>query len=236
MEKFLFYAYLKYIEDNKLTFWPQLFKLPKHILCLFLASIFFIIFAFISSLFSWSIVSAICVLLALVLSIVLYTCIERYQIKCSINKMDDYINYCKELYEWLNSMGVVDKEFIEELHKRISDNVVRLREERQKNSKRIDTWMQTLIIPILIVIITTIISGNNNLTNAVGVVIGILMMFGLLYGVFITIRDIVSFPQKRRIEQLSCFESDLQGILDYTEYGCVKKSMVEDDETSSIDG
>ena len=73
--------------------------------------------------------------------------------------------------------------------------------------------MQALIIPVIIAIITTSISHQENVGEMVLSTFSIVTIFILVYGVVSTIKSISNFPQRRKIKQMECFAIELNALL-----------------------
>ena len=90
-----------------------------------------------------------------------------------------------------------------------------MKTEEENSKARGDRWLQTLIIPAIIAIITAIITKQENIEEMIAYALAIVILFAVVYGIVAIIKTISFFPQKRRIEQMECFASDLQGVLDF---------------------
>lgn len=84
----------------------------------------------------------------------------------------------------------------------------------KESQERTDKWLQALIIPILLAIITTSISNVSDISVMFKNMLIIIIGFVSVYCIFIALQKISNFPNKRMMEKLNCFASDLQGVLD----------------------
>ena len=214
METYLFYAYLKYAKENKQSFWPKLLSRPVSVIIFFSLTLLSCVCGAIFALLRWSLVAAICVVLEIVFGSIFYCCSEKYRIEFCAEEYDKYKTYCVNLYGWLKKFEKQNKDDIQELHNRIQAKITRLKTEEEREKSRGDRWMQTLIIPTIIAIITAIIAKQESIETMFAYTFTIVTLFAVIYGAITMIKSISLFPQKRRIEQMECFASDLQGVLD----------------------
>lgn len=218
MDKYLFYMYLKYLKDKKLTFWPKLLKQPTIVIILFVT---IIVFGMASIILSFVNISYYFVLGSIVLEIiscaVLYLYTENYRIICSESATEKYRKYCKNIKKWLIGCGIRDKEAVEVLHNRVIESIEQIKSLDENSQERTDKWLQTLIIPVVLAIITTVISNDSDVDVMFKKTLIIIVCFVSVYCIFIAVQKISNFPNKRMIEKLNCFASDLQGVLD-TQY------------------
>ncbi len=215
MEKYLFNAYLQYMKDNKETFWPKLLKLPIHILILIGLSLGCIPSALVASFLhkfwlTWTFIGA-----EFIFVLISWLCLEYYQIKTAHVGFQEYKQHCEKLSEHLKKYDLKTLENIEEILSRITANVNEMKAEYEKRNDHLFKWTQTLIVPIILAVITTVITKQNEFEVMVTNVTAIIMIFAVLYGAFAFLRNLQAFPLKRKIEQLECFATDLQGVLDY---------------------
>lgn len=213
MDRYLFYMYLKYLKDNKLTFWYELWKQPKMAIVLFaiviISGISLLVFIFINKY-----LILISIIVEIVSCVILYFYTENYRITCSKNKTEEYRKYCKDIKRWLNGCGIRDKEAVEVLHSRVIESIEQLKSLDKESQERTDKWLQALIIPVVLAIITTVISNVSDIAVMFNNTLIIIICFVSIYCIFTSTQKISSFPQKRMLEQLNCFASDLQGVLD----------------------
>lgn len=215
MDNYLFYMYLKYLKDSKLTFWPKLLKQPPVTIILLVIIIISgmasIILSFVGINYYFMLGS---ILLEIISCAILYFYTENYKITCSESKAEDYKKYCKDIKIWLNSCGIRDRESVEVLHSRVIESIERIKSLDKESQERTDKWLQALIIPILLAIITTSISNVSDISVMFKNMLIIIIGFVSVYCIFIALQKISNFPNKRMMEKLNCFASDLQGVLD----------------------
>ena len=59
------------------------------------------------------------------------------------------------------------------------------------------------------------VTKQENIEEMIAYALTIVILFAMVYGTIAIIKSISFFHQKRRIEQMECFASDLQGVLDF---------------------
>ncbi|MEE1125579.1 MAG: hypothetical protein U0L18_06540 [Acutalibacteraceae bacterium] len=215
METPLFYAYLKYQKDNQPDVWKFFLKLPKHIICIFILIAISIIVSIITAVFEATVPTLIALAVQVIAYLLMYYFTEKHLIKFSESNYNKYCDYCEKLNIWLKEHSINSDENIDELLQRFKVQISEAKSENEKSKNRFDKWLQTLVIPIILAIITTIITKQDDLVTIINPVIVILMVFVVLYVTVTSIAEFVSLPEKRRIEQMQCFANDLQGVLDY---------------------
>ena len=108
-----------------------------------------------------------------------------------------------------------------ENYQNIQDILVRIKQqiERQENLRKtkvanIRFIAEVLLIPFLLAIFSTWITGNTDLAVLITGALALLSVFGTL-GMLVYFADaILSFYQKHKLEQWRCFADDLQGVID----------------------
>ena len=223
METYLFYAYLKYAKENKQSFWPKLLSRPVSVIIFFLLTLLSCVCGAIFALLGWSIAALIGMVGEIVFGILFYNCSEKYQIEFCVEEYDKYTEYCSNLHKWLEKFNKQRPDEIRELYDKIQVKITRMKTEEENSKARGDRWLQTLIIPAIIAIITAIITKQENIGEMITYAFAVVILFAVVYGIVAIIKSISFFPQKRRIEQMECFASDLQGVLDYINSNAKKK-------------
>ena len=145
--------------------------------------------------------------------------LEKYKISNSKVRISEYSARWLELKKWLISNSIEDKEDICEIKKRIENHIVTYKEEQKVLTERIDKWLQMLVIPLTILIITYAINQTVSVKEKTSYVISTLLIFVLLYGLICIIKNASRFIKKQRIEQMIYFVADLQGVLDLDTFG-----------------
>ena len=214
METYLFYLYLKFAKENKQTFWPKLLSRPISVIIFFLLTLLSCVCGAIFALLGWYIAALIGMVGEIVFGILFYNCSEKYHIEFCVEEYDKYTGYCSNLHKWLKKFNKHSADDIQELYNKVHAKIVRMKTEEENSKARGDRWLQTLIIPAIIAIITTIIARQENIGEMITYAFAVVILFAVVYGIVAIMKTISFFPQKRRIEQMECFASDLQGVLD----------------------
>ncbi len=214
METYLFYAYLKFAKQNRQSFWPKLLSRPIGVIIFFSLTLLSCVCGAIFSILGWSVAALICIVCEIVFGSIFYHRSEKYQIEFCAQEYGKYKNYCMKLYEWLKQFDKESNDDIQKLYDRIQAKIIRLKAEEECEKSRGDRWLQTLIIPTIIAIITAIIAKQESIGTMFAYTFAIVTLFAVIYGAGAIIKSISFFPQKRSIEQMECFASDLLGVLD----------------------
>lgn len=215
METYLFYAYLKYAKENKQSFWPKLLSRPLSVIIFFSLTLISCLGGAIFALLGWSIAALVGMIGEIIFGCIFYHFSEKYQIEFCVEEYGKYTEYCSNLHEWLKKFNRQSASEIQELYDRIQTKIVRMKTEEESSKARGDRWLQTLIIPAIIAIITAIITKQENVEEMIAYALAVVILFAVVYGTIAIVKSISFFPQKRRIEQMECFASDLQGVLDF---------------------
>ena len=216
MEEILFDGYRKYLKDTQDNVFRAFFKMPLGgrillaaiILCM-VASIFFLAFT------KYVVISLILLGVDIVLSIVSYFYVESYQIRTSDVRVTDYKEYCAEIKEWLKSNDVeVTKSNLAELRNRVLSSWESKENARKRGIERVEKWIQALLIPLLLAIFAEIIDGQTDISILISSMLILIIAIGVVCATAINCYNIVSFFQKRKLEQMRKFANDIQGIID----------------------
>ena len=214
MENYLFYAYLNFAKNNKQTFWPKLLSFPLWVIVFFALTCISLATGFILVFFNQSIAAGIAVLLELIFGGIFCWLSDRYRISFCIEEYVKYRKYCNALFLWMNSFEITSVEDIKNLLSRITSKIDKMKAENESSKTRLDKWLQILIIPVVIAIITAIIAKQNSLEEMISYTTIIIVLFVIVYSAMLIFREISYLPQKHRIAQMECFANDLQAILD----------------------
>lgn len=198
MENYLFYAYLKYQEDNKLHVWKNLFKYHKHIFAIFLILLTFAVMEVIVTFLRINCLIWSFLLLEFLAYFLLYYFTEKDLIELSEINYENYCNYCKKLNKWLNKFDINNYQSIYELLQRIKLQISEAKDENEKSKNRFDKWLQTLVIPIVITMVTTIITKQNELSAMIEPVVTILIVFVVSYITITSIKKLAISLKKEK--------------------------------------
>lgn len=216
MELLLYRSYLKYLKDNKIPVSEALKKIPKVMLWILISLI----------------LSAICAVVVLcieqirqyffvalgveaIVSLIVFLYAQHYEIKNSDKDIKAHKKYCEALYIWLEkSLISVESKDIVELKSRMDSRLEKYAETQQRTTDIIMRFIQTLIIPVILTVLTVILNNqiDINVILAYGFVAIMLLCFFI-----VTLFGFVSFInliRKNEYEKMNSFSKDLQSILD----------------------
>ena len=215
MEDKLFYAYLKYQKDSMRNAWSNLLKLHWTVLLPFgisiISTLSTLALTLVSPLCGWNWISV--AVMSLSYFVLMHTT-ENFQIKRSHEKFVEYCDYCAEMKIWLAEFSIVSRERIVSVKDRISGKISDIRTTHEKGATSVDKWLQGFATPIVIAVITAIIAGENATEEKIATTIIVIVIFALTWYLCSVCAKMLNFNSKRKVEQLECFASDLQGIID----------------------
>ena len=109
-------------------------------------------------------------------------------------------------------------------------NIESILNDKNKDSVKYDKYFQDMRIKIkednifyTKYYVVVALNKQENIEEMLAYALVIVLLFAVVYGTIAIIKSIGSFPQKRRIEQMECFASDLQGVLDFINSNAKKK-------------
>lgn len=232
MEDFLFNCYLKFKKEHSSDFWEKINKLPRHLLILFIISIVSavlsigIFFVFENPLWNWILIA---IELFSTIALGFYT--EKYSVDNSQTQIDNYINYCKDMYCSLCDNNIKTEEHIHEILNRINDKIADIQLKLDKKHDEINKLMQILFIPIVLAILKEFFDSYSELSSMVESSVLVVIFTLLAYSIIISGNYLMNYDTIRCQNKLKCFASDLQGVLDVM----VTFSISDDMKSLSID-
>lgn len=213
----IFLLYLQKTQNKeKLSNWWDAFKtLPLKLKVVF--SIYFIatismVTCFILS--YWFKNASVGILISILIIVILAFILNasREDIK---NAIDRKINQRQELFEILKSEGIIKKNQMKQLYRRLSIRLNKHYENNQKITKYITTSFQILIIPFLLMIMSNVFSLDGEFEQKLALCFVLLLLAVSLSIIFIMFFKAISFINYRRFNDLELFLSLLQDILDF---------------------
>lgn len=225
MEEITLKLYLKFQKNYYKSAWKNLLSIPASIWAWFSISFVFAVIGIILMLCSIQVGAFLTYLFATISMVVLGTCIDRYSIKTSDSDLVAYQSYLHDCLLWLISNGFENKQSVLLLHEKINNSFNELKAEQKERNTHFEKWVQVLAVPVILAIITAAIKEQSDTTSMISYSIAIVIAFMALYCIVSWIKNILWFPNKRKMEQLNCFKNDLRGILDW-EYGEFKSKVI----------
>lgn len=215
MEWILYYSYLKFRKDNMESIPRRLVQLPALVivlLCLLcISTIAGLIVSLIATIkiFAWIPIG-----IESICCIILYFYTENYQIRMSDVKLEEYRAYCEEVYKWLESCCISSKEEIQDIKNRLLSYIVRTETDRKYKKESVDKWLQVLVIPVILAVLSVLINQQAGIEYALSYAFSIIFVFLLIYGAIWGVRRVKYFFSERKLDQIQYFADDLQGVLD----------------------
>lgn len=155
------------------------------------------------------------ILLEYIFCILLSILGEKQIIKSSKNDLTNYIEYCSAIYNFLKSCQITKQEEINEYKNRIALQIQIQKEEILSRQKNIEKWTQTFIIPIVLIILTSIMNNENNLMYNINNILFIIVSFSIIYFIIWGIQKLIYLLSERsQLNKKQNFVDDLQGVLD----------------------
>ena len=219
-------SYLLYQKENNMTNWKKLVRLPWYVLITFLASLDLIILPIVfDGLISNKILIIIlyfCGLIFLNISVLLC---DNHMIATSQSTLEKYAESWVCLNGWLKSVHIANDEDKKLLLSRLKEHIESHEAKQKETTDRWDKWLQILVIPAVLALITTIIANQKEVDLIIASVLTIMLSFGAIYGVIIMIRSAGRLFTNRRINQMRCFANDLQSTMDMKQLGWIDTSI-----------
>lgn len=213
----IFLLYLQKTQNKeKLSNWWDAFKtLPlklKVVFSIYFTATISMVTCFILS--YWFKNASIGILISILIIVILAFILNasREDIK---NAIDRKINQRQELFEILKSEGIIKKNQIKQLYRRLSIRLNKHYENNQKITKYITTSFQILIIPFLLMIMSNVFSLDGEFEQKLSLCFVLLLLAVSLSIIFIMFFKAISFINYRRFNDLELFLSFLQDILDF---------------------
>ena len=215
METYIFYCYLKYKKKNNSTLRTMLKKVPTKIIVMIITTFLCAVLGLICSFFvRWPWLFWVFAIAECSLGFRAFILVEKWEVNISDKELDNFKSSSRELYEWLSKMSISSKENIEILINRFKNTVLEQKNQHRQQSDKIDKWMQTLIIPLIIAIITALIANQVEINKIVIYTVYLLAVAGMVYGLIWLIRSIIAAIKNIRRSDMENFIEDLQGVID----------------------
>lgn len=219
MEQILYKNYLKYLKENKTPLYKALQSVPKCaagiLIALVLSGVVAFIFMCSEKLRQYFIVPLV---IETIFCIIAYFYSEHYEINNSAKHLENYKEYCSDIYNWLQSISIsVAKDSIIEIKRRIDVKLEKKEKTKEKNRNTIERIFQVIIIPFILAMFAALIKNESD-ANVI-VAYGIYFIFFpialliTLFGLF----EVFNMVNNNEFNRLKNFSDDLQGILD-TQY------------------
>lgn len=215
MDLLLLYSYLKYRKGNDDSTFKKIMQIPYFAIIMFAI---LVICVLTSLVFLFAVPNVLIMYIPLVIeiicAIVLYFYTEHMQVKMSDVNMSIYIERCKDTYQWLKSQTVIDKSRIQDYRTRLIARIDKNEKAITDRKRRIDKWMQTLLIPITLAIYSALVREQTDFNLIMSYALAFTAFIITIYVLFICLINFRSIIEKREINQIQAFVDDLQGVID----------------------
>lgn len=78
----------------------------------------------------------------------------------------------------------------------------------------VDKWLQGFATPVVISVVTAVIAGHNATEEKIATTVILFIVSALVWYLCWVGAKMLNYNSKRKVKQLECFASDLQGIID----------------------
>ena len=219
MEKIIFYNYLGFINKRKTSILKKLNSAPKRIYISFIAIYLFMGLSFVSQRKGWGDLYTLgFLLLAIVCCFLMSHFIEKYDIKRSQDAKKELELYCESFKEFLSENGIITDEAIKLLYTRLSEKCEKIEKNKEKQSDNTFKWLQTIVVPLILVFVSGIISLQKDLSELLDYSFAIFIIILFVVGVFFVLKNLMNFKWKKKNIQITDLLDDLQTLMDMDVY------------------
>ena len=215
MEFYIFNMYLKYQKEKSPSFFKRIKKSPSYLIIALILAIIFAVVAivcmFVSKLLWLQLISS---FLYISIAFISFLLQDRWEIKHSEREMKEFEKSSLSLYKWLSQLSITSREDIDLLIDRLETYVDDQKANKKAQNEKIDKWMQTLIIPLILAIITALIANQTDIEAVFIYIFLMLAIVAIVYGLIWLFRSIVGILQSQKRNKIEYFIGDLQGVLD----------------------
>ena len=220
MERKYLYNYLQYQKEKNIKTWKRLMKLPWYLLLLLAISFALLITTVVLDCAISNKIPVIVLEIAALVSIgFTYFLSENYKVTTSQSTLQNYAISRTNLNKWLKTVHIDSEEDKKLLLSRLKEYISLQEAKQKRTAERRDKWLQVLVIPVVLTLMTTIIANQKDVSFIIASVITIMLIFGLVYGLIALLITVNELPIKRRINQMQCFADDLQSTIDMEQLG-----------------
>lgn len=220
MERKYLYCYLEFQKIENRRYWKRLMNIPWYIIVPLAVSVVLISVSFILVFVPQTKgIASVLEIISLILSFVSYYLSDRYIVSNSASTFDEYVKSRERLNRWFTTVHIESDEDKKLLISRLKDYVSKKESDQKAISEKWDKWLQTIAVPVVLSIITTVITKQNNVSEMLATILVVLLIAGTFYGVIYIIRNVCRLPAKKEINQMQCFIDDLQSTLDMKRLG-----------------
>lgn len=216
MEQVIYKCYQKFIKEEDKDRWKEFSGLPKKFWKIFILIVISSVVAL--WVYSSENSSTVCALLIWLIPYGLcgwlYYWIETYKIEMATESLSDYIKYCEKLKMWIEAIGINEEEKIKELVTRTKERIHILKQEKEKVIEKIVGFINVLIIPIILIVVSNYGKEEADFIIAFAKIITIVIVFTLLFVAFFLVANTINMVKTSKIARMERFCTDLQSVLD----------------------
>jgi hypothetical protein len=215
MEYHLLNSYLKFQKDQRAPFHKIIKRIPIPII-LFLIIAMACLVASVIILFTMGVNFwfYICSIAEAVFAFILCFAQDHWEIKHSYERYTDFKKRAQDLYNWLDQYNIRTKDEIEVIQLRLTNDLEKNEKSKRQNSEKADKWMQTLVIPMILAIVTALISNQTDIQIVISYVFSLLAVLGMIYGIVWMVRSVSGIFDDMRRSNIKLFIKDLQSVID----------------------
>ena len=215
MEYHLLNSYLKFQKDQRVAVHKIIKRIPIHFIALLIIAVACLV-ASIVILFTMGVNLwfFICSIVEAVSAFILCFVQEHWGIKHSFEQYKDFRKSAKDLYNWLDQYNIRNRDEIEEIRLRLISDLEKNENNKKQNGEKADKWMQTLIIPVFLAIITSLISNQTDIQFVLTYALALLVGGGMIYGIVWIMRSVFGIFDSMRCSNIKLFIKDLQSVID----------------------
>lgn len=221
MENYIFNCYKKWLKDQNGSISKQLSKLNNiarflvAALFIMLAAVLVTYFLYVFKLIDeiWVFVNA---LIEVVIGIAAYIYTSKYEINHSDDEFNNYFEYCKNLSTIFAEKEILSYSFIRELIGRYKVIIDDSNKKIERNQDRIDKYMQILIIPLFLAILSKMLDMQADAQSAISAGISVALGIAFLYLIIVLpVNMYNNIAIKNRQNNYKQLVNDLQSIIDF---------------------
>lgn len=220
MDTYLYYSYLKFRHDNQKPFRAILKSIPWWIWILLATSL---ISLGTGVALSQTALPKVCYKVLTIFSLcslgLLNIGIEFIQIADGDKRYINYWARIKDVQRFLLQKGISSPEDITEIKHRAEQRLAQRKLELKALRESDEKWMQTLAIPVVLLILTTVVEKSGELNNMIASAITLFLFSGVVSLLVFLVVTTMRYMRTWEISNLSLYIDDLQGVLDLSRFG-----------------
>lgn len=224
METYLYYSYLKFRHDNQKPVCVIMKCIPWWVWVLLASSLAGL---GIGVALSQTDAPKMWYKIAMILSIcslgLLNVGIEYIQIADGDKRYKNYWTRIKGVQDFLLQKGISSQEDVTEIKSRAEQRLAQRKLELKALRESDEKCLQTLAIPVLLLILTTMVEKSGELNDMISSAITIFLFSGVLSLLVFLVVTTMRYMRTWEISNLSLYVDDLQGVLDLPRFGSAEE-------------